>query len=400
MKLHSLLLGILLLPLAAGAEGLLDEFESDVDFLDKSYDEVKKAGVKSMFRDEYRRRITMAVDRAYKLQRSAQKLGIPRVTLQTTMNKLASCVQIKGVSSGGLVRGTGSVAEHAAELRRQIKYLRKLNYSYESGTFENPYPESGTYEAIHHYNNLFRQIFQDATRKNRLQKTSVERYDEKCDDFKRLGQNIALKVQKDRIKTPTDFNLTAHMDAFLKNARKLFSERAKHKNNDIRKLVKTRDYKDLLSSMEYAASRLEVDIDFLKRNDFSMRIRRHDLQPIYHGAERKSEDEIRDTPRKLSFDELWTRYTKVKNDFFRSENKLRGVSESFYGKYRALLSSEQAEELDGLVKQYLADELSPALSRSMAVKKLHTKYQYRKDAYSAEELEKILRKNGALEQEL
>ena len=110
MKLHSLLLGILLLPLAAGAEGLLDEFESDVDFLDKSYDEVKKAGVKSMFRDEYRRRITMAVDRAYKLQRSAQKLGIPRVTLQTTMNKLASCVQIKGVSSGGLVRGTGSVA--------------------------------------------------------------------------------------------------------------------------------------------------------------------------------------------------------------------------------------------------------------------------------------------------
>ena len=142
MKLHSLLLGILLLPLAAGAEGLLDEFESDVDFLDKSYDEVKKAGVKSMFRDEYRRRITMAVDRAYKLQRSAQKLGIPRVTLQTTMNKLASCVQIKGVSSGGLVRGTGSVAEHAAELRRQIKYLRKLNYSYESGTFENPYPES------------------------------------------------------------------------------------------------------------------------------------------------------------------------------------------------------------------------------------------------------------------
>ena len=52
------------------------------------------------------------------------------------------------------------------------------------------------------------------------------------------------------------------------------------------------------------------------------------------------------------------------------------------------------------MKQYLADELSPALSRSMAVKKLHTKYQYRKDAYSAEELEKILRKNGALEQEL
>ena len=49
------------------------------------------------------------------------------------------------------------------------------------------------------------------------------------------------------------------------------------------------------------------------------------------------------------------------------------------------------------VKTYLADGLSPALARSMAVKKLHTKYQYRNNAYSAEDLEKILRKNGALE---
>ncbi len=397
MKIRNLLLAVLLFPLAAGAEGLLDEFESDVNFLDKSYNEVKKAGVKSPFRDEYRKRITLAVDRAYKLQRSAQKLGIPRVTLQSTMNKLVSCVQIKGVSSGGLVRGAGSVAEHAAELRRQINYLRKLNYSYESGTFENPYPDSGTYEAIHHYNNLFRQIYQDAIRKNRLQKTTVERYEEKCDDFKKLGQNIALKVQKDRIKLPTDFNLTVHMEAFLKNAEKLFSQRAKHDNNDIRKLVKTKNYKDLQNSLEYAASRLEMDIDFLKRIDFSMRIRRHDLQPIYQGAETESKDEIDGSPKRHSYEELWKLYTKTKNDLFRSDNKLRGVSEEFYGKYRALLTSGQGTELDALVKTYLADGLSPALARSMAVKKLHTKYQYRNNAYSAEDLEKILRKNGALE---
>lgn len=396
MKILSLLTGFLLIPLIAGAAGMLDEFESDVNFLDKSYAEIKKAGVKSMFRDEYRSRLTTAIDRAYKLQLSAQKLGIPRITLQATMNKLNACVQVKGVSTGGLNRGSGSVAEHAAELRRQINYLRKLNYSYESGTFENPYPDSGSYEAIQHYGNLFRQIYQDAIRKNRLQKSQVERYDEKCDDFKRLGQSIALKVQMDKIKVPGDFNLTVHMEAFLQNAHKLFSQRAKRDNNDIKKLIKTKNYKDVQSSLEYAAGRLEVDIDFLKRINFSMRIRRHDLQPIYQNPQ-DSKDEIDGSKPRPGYGSLWKLYTKTKNDLFRSESKLRGVSEEFYKKYRALLTASQGEELDALMKRYLAEELSPELSRSMAVKKLHTKYQYKQDAYSTEELERILRKNGALE---
>lgn len=389
------LLVILLFPLFAGAAGMLDEFESDVNFLERSYAEVRKAGVKSAFRDEYRKRITMANDRAYKIQRSAQTLGIPRMTLQTTMNKLIACVQIRGVSAGGLARGSGSVGEHAAELRRQIKYLRSLNYSYESGTFENPYPDSGTYEAIHHYNNLFRQLYQEAIRKNRVQKPNAERYNEKCGDFKRLGQSIARKVQLDKIKTPGDFNLTAHMDVFLQSAEKLLEQRTRQDNNDIRKLIKTKNYRETQSRLDYAASRLEVDIDFLKRMDFSMRIRRHDLQPVYQTSG-EAKDEIDGSKPRLDYAGLWKLYTETKNELFRSENKLRGVSEEFYRKYRALLTAPQKKELDALTVQYAAEELSAELSRSMAVKKLHTKYQYRQNAYSEEELERILRESGVL----
>lgn len=389
------LLVILLFPLFTGAAGMLDEFESDVNFLERSYAEVRKAGVKSAFRDEYRKRITMANDRAYKIQRSAQTLGIPRVTLQTTMNKLIACVQIRGVSAGGLARGSGSVGEHAAELRRQIKYLRSLNYSYESGTFENPYPDSGTYEAIHHYNNLFRQLYQEAIRKNRVQKPNAERYNEKCGDFKRLGQSIARKVQLDKIKTPGDFNLTAHMDVFLQSAEKLLEQRTRQDNNDIRKLIKTKNYRETQSRLDYAASRLEVDIDFLKRMDFSMRIRRHDLQPVYQTSG-EAKDEIDGSKPRLDYAGLWKLYTETKNELFRSENKLRGVSEEFYRKYRALLTAPQKKELDALTVQYAAEELSAELSRSMAVKKLHTKYQYRQNAYSEEELERILRESGVL----
>ena len=75
---------------------------------------------------------------------------------------------------------------------------------------------------------------------------------------------------------------------------------------------------------------------------------------------------------------------------------MRGVSEEFYRKYRALLTAPQKKELDALTVQYAAEELSAELSRSMAVKKLHTKYQYRQNAYSEEELERILRESGVL----
>ena len=74
------LLGLLLaLPFFAGALGMLDDFESDVEFLDKSYSDLKKNGLKSNFRDEYRARITVVSDRAFRLQHSADKLGIPEV---------------------------------------------------------------------------------------------------------------------------------------------------------------------------------------------------------------------------------------------------------------------------------------------------------------------------------
>ncbi len=395
MRIQTLLTTFLMCPFIVCTAGMLDDFESDVDFLAKTYPEVKKAGVKSVFRNEYRTRLTMATDRAHRIQMSAQKLGIPRITLQSTMMKLNDAVQVKGVSTGGLGKGSGTVAEHAAELQRQIKQLRKLNYSYESESFENPYPDSGTYEAVNHYNNMLRVIYRDAIRKRTMQKTLLNSFGEKCTDFKKLGQNIAHKVVLDKIKVPGDFNLTAHMDAFLQNAYKLCSMRVIRNNENIKTVIKSRNYTDLQKSLEYAATRLEADIDFLKRSKFSMRIRKHDLQPIYQKL-KESKDEIDGSKPQLSYNELWKLYTKTKNDIFNSENKRRGVSEQFYKRYRAMLTAKQKKELDSVMKKHIAEELSPELSRSMAVKKIHTLYQYKQNAYSKEELERILRNSGAL----
>ena len=185
------------------------------------------------------------------------------------------------------------------------------------------------------------------------------------------------------------------MDAFLQSAEKLLEQRAKRDNSDVKKLIKSKNYRETQSRLDYAAGRLEVDIDFLKRMNFSMRIRRHDLQPVYQTPGR-SKDEIDGSKPRLDYAGLWKLYTETKNELFRSESKLRGVSEEFYRKYRALLTEPQKKELDALAAQYPAEELSAELSRSMAVKKLHTKYQYRQNAYSEEELERILRESGAL----
>lgn len=392
------LLGLLLaLPFFAGALGMLDDFESDVEFLDKSYSDLKKNGLKSNFRDEYRARITVVSDRAFRLQHSADKLGIPEVRIQELTRKLIDSIQIRGIGTRGLGKSDGSVGEYAGKLRSQIKYLRSLNYSYESGTFENPYPSSGTYEAILHYGNMFRQIYQDAIRSNRLRKEIEARYEERAANFRKLGQEIARKVSLERVKVPSDFDLTGYANAYLEQARKLFAMRAKRDNADIRKLVKSKAYKDAQSSLEYAATRLEADIDFLKRINFAMRVRRTDLRPVYRGSGNDAPDEIDGRKPSLSDSDLWKLYMKTKNDFYRSDDKLSGVSEEFYRKYRSMLPASLARELDAQLKRNLSDEIPPAFARSMAVKKLHTKYQYKPDAFPRAELERILRSLGALE---
>ena len=125
------LLGLLLaLPFFAGALGMLDDFESDVEFLDKSYSDLKKNGLKSKFRDEYRARITVVSDRAFRLQHSADKLGIPEVRIQELTRKLIDSIQIRGIGTRGLGKSDGSVGEAAEpdQISAQPELLLRIRH--------------------------------------------------------------------------------------------------------------------------------------------------------------------------------------------------------------------------------------------------------------------------------
>ena len=146
---------------------------------------------------------------------------------------------------------------------------------------------------------------------------------------------------------------------------------------------------------EKAAERLENEIDFLKRSNFELRVRKTNLLPVSSRAV-PSADEITEQPDRLSFSELWKKYSAAKEKVFRSESKLRGVSETFYDNYRKLLTTPQQEELDALRQKFLKEELTPELARSMAVKTIHTKYRFRQNEYTVSILADLLKKNGLL----
>lgn len=378
--------------------GKLEEFADDVEYLDKSYQEVEKLPTSSAYKTEYRKRIVGARNRAYELQRAIEKLGIPKTSLDSTLNKMISCMDIDGVTKRGVSTQAGDRTGYANDLRRQISYLQELNYSFESNTFEDPYPESDTYEAVHRFESLLKSAFRITQGKGYVNEGVRKKYDEIFRDLQTLGKTISMQVQKRQLKLPKGFQLTGNLEAFQTSAEKVLSVRNRREASNsrkLRRLVGEKNYKEAMNTVKYAAERLEYEIDFLKRSNFELRVRKTNLLPVSSRAV-PSADEITEQPDRLSFSELWKKYSAAKEKVFRSESKLRGVSDTFYDNYRKLLTDSQQKELDALREKFLREELSPELARSMAVKTMHTKYRFSRKEFTAPLLADILKKNGLL----
>lgn len=378
--------------------GKLEDFADDVEYLEKSYKEVEKLPTTSAYKVEYRKRLVGAKNRAYELQRAIEKLGIKKTSLDTTLNKMISCMDIGGVANRSVSTQSGNLGTHANELRRQIAYLQELNYSFEANTFEDPYPESNTYEAVHRFDALLKSAYRITQGKGYINEETRKKYDETFNDLMTLGKTMSMQIRKEQLKLPQGFNLIGNLEAFHTAAEKVLTVRNRKdaaNSKKLKRLTGDKGYKEALNTVKYAAERLENEIEFLKRANFDMRVRKENLLPA-GGRPILSEDEVTDKPKQHSFADLWKKYTEAKEKVFRSESKLRGVSDTFYNNYRKLLTTPQQEELDALRQKFLKEELSPELARSMAVKTIHTKYRFSRKEYTVTILADILKKNGLL----
>ena len=137
--------------------GELEDFSEDLEYLASSYKEVKNAKHSSPIKIEFSKRILRAKDRAARMQRSLEKQGVRRTSLDTTLSKMLSFMPVDGVNSRGIETEAGSMQRSLGELRRQIKYLKEINYSYENSSLENPYPESDSYDAVPKFESLFKE---------------------------------------------------------------------------------------------------------------------------------------------------------------------------------------------------------------------------------------------------
>ena len=320
---------LFLLPLFLCA-GKLEDFADDVEYLDKSYKEVEKLPTTSAYKVEYRKRIVGARNRAYELQRAIEKLGIKKTSLDSTLNKMISCMDIDGVTKRGVSTQAGDLATHANELRRQITYLQELNYSFEANTFEDPYPESNTYEAVYRFESLLKSAYRITQGKNYVNEGIRKKYDETFEDLLTLGKTMSMQIQKQKLKLPQGFNLVGNLEAFHTAAEKVLSIRNRNdaeSRKKLKRLVGEKGYKEALNTVKYAAERLENEIEFLKRANFDMRVRKENLLPT-GGRAVPSEDEITDKPKQQSFAELWKKYTAAKEDGRRFGNALQQLQET------------------------------------------------------------------------
>jgi len=374
--------------------GELEDFSEDLEYLASSYKEVKNAKHSSPIKIEFSKRILRAKDRAARMQRSLEKQDVRRTSLDTTLSKMLSFMPVDGVNSRGIETEAGSMQRSLGELRRQIKYLKEINYSYENSSLENPYPESDSYDAVPKFESLFKETVRLASGGSSVDAARKKLYEDNLRDLRTLAGEITRQIYRTKFTVPSGFNLEANLNEFGKAATKAIAVRARRDaagSKDRKRLTSGKGYKESLNTIKYQADRIEGEIAYLRKANFTMRVRKTNLTRV-NSRPVDSEDEITDAPKEVPFETLWKQYTQKKNKIFQSESKIRGVSEAFYAKYRNLLTPEQQKEMDSYCAAAGKQELPAEFARASAVKKMHTKYRFRPGEYSAEFLTDVLKK--------
>lgn len=375
--------------------GELDDFADDVDFLKNAYREVKHAKRNAPIKQEYTKRILRAKARAARMQRDLNRLGVRRITLDSTLRKMLAFLPVNGINSKSLHSEAGTLNMHYNELCSQIKYLKELNYSPENGTLENPYPGSDSYDALYRFESLFRRCTAIAVGTGPLSASVKKHYDDNIKDLRILASVMARHIHSTKFEVPSGFAIEHNLAEFHRAAGKSIAVRLRkdaRNSKDRKRMTSSKSYKVSSSSVKFWAERIQNEIEYLRKANFDFRVRKSNLTAIA-SRPAASEDEITEESGKPLFDELWRRYTRKRDALFHSESRVRGVSEDFYRRYRALLPAAQQNELDSLCRKSLEQEMPAEFARSNAVKTMHTRYRFRPDAYSADFLAGILNKN-------
>ena len=373
--------------------GELEDFEDDVQFLRNSYMVVKKSKKNAPIKQEFTKRMFRAKARAAKLQQNLTKQGVHRVSLDSTLRKMLAFMPIDGINSRSLHNESGSLNLHYTELCNQINYLKEINYSPEKGTLENPYPASDAYDAVHRFESRFRSCASLAAGAGTVRPPVKKRYEENMNDLRRLAIAIERHIHETKFEVPAEFDLVHELAEFNRSAERSIAARLRKdsvNSKERKRMTSSKQYQGSIPAIKFRAERIQNAIDYLKKTNFDLRVRKTNLASISSNPSR-IEDEITESSGKPSFEELWKRYSKKREALFNSESRIRGTSEEFYRKYRAILPPDQQKELDLICKKNIEQEMPPEFARSYAVKSIHTKYRFQPKSYSKEFLAGILK---------
>lgn len=386
----------------------LDSFEKDFEFVYKNCAVVERLETSADYRKDFSLRVFKLQSDANDIQKVATETGIRDIEIGKFVKDLISTigVQKKSVPTREML----SVRHFSAnDVRRQIRYLKDLHFSYEERVFKPTRYYHDDLNVMIRFLRRWEQCKKIGFSKQSYSKYALEQYRQRYfKEIDRLARLIEQKIRRDKTEISGDFRLVHHVSLFVQNweTNSRFFEKNSRSNT---RLNITPEISSRIDEMKLIAVDVEKDLDLLAAAGFSMELpdtkfardkekqmkeRNRELQKqemdLSEARKAAKPQKKKTPPPKIDRKELARIYSRKKQTVYDSESKMNGVSEKLYRNYLDLLPERQQKEMEKYKQEYIEKSYPEALARSTAVKKIHLKYDEKNHGCTDEEMMGIL----------
>ncbi len=398
------LLSVFLVPALFSAAAELDDFEQDFEYLYKNKDLVSRLSADDPYLPEYRNRMTKTAALAAKIQSVATEIGIRDITVQADFSAMCQFIRI-GRSISATKKTSGSASFHAENVRRQIRLLHSLNFSCENKMFTRPeHFGDQDLDVLNTFEKLLKQCSKLAAAEKYPSDAIIAKNDELYfEKLSTMAQEIGQRVLLEKVRVPSEFRIALNVHIFRDNYaarlsiyRSFQSIRGNSKKRASKLKQLNTDFKLSKEKLELSSRRVEEDVQSLRKAGFVMLASAPaPFAPMRTaGTAPRATESVAPNYGGISKDELFRRYSEIREKAYAAESRLNGVSVQYYSSYRGILPARQAEELDLLRDKFLQEQYLPQFAREMAVSRIHNKYKTSIESYSAGELDSLTRQTG------
>ena len=380
----------------------LDDFAESFEFIVKNCRVVESLASDAQYRKEFELRMFRLNNDAALISKTAIEIGIREISLGIDTKTFLDTIQVRAKSK--IQQELYDIRRFAAaDIRKQINYLKDLQFSVEDRTFVPSQYYMDDLNVQIRFSRRWKRCQEIAFAKQAFSPFVVKEYRKRYfAEIERLAKLIEEKVNKDNIEISREFQLVTHVINFSRNW-DMNMDYLKGNYRYGNRIRMTPEYASKIAEMKLIAENIDKDMDLLAATEFRLLLpdsrfiirkqkEEEKKQKAAEALEKKNNRQKKLAKTEtLTLEQLEKLYQQKKDEVYNSESGINGFTRKHYDNFKGLLPESQQKEMEDLRAKYFKESYPAALARSMAAKDIYTKYQGEDHGCNESEIRAILK---------